>query len=98
MSGFTLPAVGATQMYGGHAFRGVMGGWGWGFGILGMLFWLALIVLVVVLVWRLLERGGRNSGPGREGGHETALEILKKRYARGEIDRDEFERMKRDLS
>jgi cytochrome c oxidase cbb3-type subunit 2 len=73
---------------------GMMGGWGWGFGMaLWWLFWIALLVLVVVAIWRLIERPGGRGG----GGEESPLEILKRRYARGEIDRDEFERRKRDL-
>lgn len=91
-----LLLVAAAQMPGGRGPQGMMGGWGWGFGILGMLFWLALVVLIVVLVWRLLDRGGRD-GIRQEVDRETPHEILEKRYARGEIDRDEFERMKRDL-
>ena len=89
-----LPSLMAAQANGPPG-PGMMGGWGWGFGILGMLFWLALFVLIVVLVWRLLERGDRGGFPRAP---ETPLEILEKRYARGEIDRDTFERMKRDLS
>lgn len=73
---------------------GMMNGWGWGFGmVLWWLFWIALLVLLVVVIWRLVEgRGGRTGGS-----EESALEILKRRYARGEIDREEFEAKKRDL-
>ena len=51
------------------------------------------------LVHGLLHQGTAhstdvNDGSGRP---ETALEILKARYARGEITREEFERIKRDL-
>ena len=95
MAASTLSLAATAQMFGGPGHQGMMDGWGWGFGILGMLFWLALLVLVVVLIWRLLD-GGRDDAR-REGERETPLEILEKRYARGEIDRDEFERMKRDL-
>jgi cytochrome c oxidase cbb3-type subunit 2 len=72
----------------------MMGGWGWGLGMMvGWLFWIAVLVLVVVAIWRLLEgRGGTSRGRD-----ESPLEILKRRYARGEIDRDEFEAKKRDL-
>ena len=71
------------------------GGWGWmGFGVIGMsLFWILVIVVVVVLaksVW----------GPGASsdrGQPKTALDILKECYARGEIDKEEFETKKRDL-
>ncbi|MDP4027459.1 MAG: SHOCT domain-containing protein [Gallionella sp.] len=59
---------------------------------LGMgLVWVALIVLVVVVV-RLAM--GSGSSARRE---RTALDMLKERYARGEIGRDEFEQKKRDM-
>ena len=62
-----------------------------GFGMLfGGLFWIALIVLVV---W-----GAASLFPGRrEGGQETALEILKRRYAAGEISAAEYQQAKKDL-
>ena len=72
------------------------GGWGYGWGLFGMifmlLFWILVLVGVVLLIrWLLLEaRGG-----GRQG--ESALEILKKRYARGEVNKEEFEAKRRDL-
>jgi putative membrane protein len=59
------------------------GGW-WIFGGLGVAaFWIAVIALIVVL---LRAGAGRPGGAG--GG--SALEVLEQRYARGEIDRDEF--------
>ena len=62
-----------------------------GFGMLFMaLFWVVLIVGAVLLVKWLMGQGGL----ARE---DSALEILKKRYARGEINKQEFEERKRDL-
>ena len=62
-----------------------------GFGMLFMaLFWVALIVGVVLVVKWLMGQGGAS----RE---DSALDILKKRYARGEINKQEFEERKRDL-
>ena len=62
-----------------------------GFGMLFMaLFWVVLIVGAVFLVKWLMRQGGL----ARE---DSALEILKKRYARGEINKQEFEELKRDL-
>lgn len=63
-----------------------------GFGIFGMLFQLALLVLVVVVVWKLVEKAW-----GTSGGEDSAVRILRERYARGEIDQEEFERRKQDL-
>jgi putative membrane protein len=80
---------------------GEFGGWGMGFGFLLMiLFWLLIVVGVVVLIrWLLLQsRAGRDLGAEERPRARTALEILQERYARGEIERDEFEQKKRDLS
>ena len=64
-------------------------GGGWGMFPLMMPFYLILLVVVVLL----LLFGRRRDGQGQE----SALDILKKRYARGEISQEEFERMKKDL-
>lgn len=65
-----------------------------GIGMVSMLlFWVLLIAaaaLVVKYVW-----GTGASSEGRQ--EKTALDILKERYARGEIEREEFEQKKRDL-
>jgi putative membrane protein len=74
-------------------------GWGGGgFGFLGMLpmlfFWLLIIAGVVLLIrWAMIGGNPRQSGPG-----ESALDILKKRYARGEIDKEEFDAKRRELA
>lgn len=69
-------------------------GWGWGgmgFGML--LFWGLLIAAIVMLV-----KCSRGSGTcGKRDRDKSALDVLKERYARGEIERDEFEQKKRDL-
>jgi len=62
-----------------------------GWWILGIIFWVALLVGIVLLVVWLVKTV---SGRGRQ---ESALDILKKRYARGEITKEEFEEKKRDL-
>jgi len=64
---------------------GMAGGFGW---VVMVLWWVVFIGGVVALV-RWLASGG---GSGR-----AALDILKERYARGEIDQEQFQRMKNDL-
>jgi putative membrane protein len=68
---------------------------GWLWMVMMGLFWVALIIAVIFLVrWLLLSTGSRGREPLRE---EPPLEILKKRYAKGEIDKQEFEEKKKDL-
>ena len=72
-------------------------GWGWGWGLLGaahMLLWWVLIILGIAVLAKWLFGAGAQYR-GAPGGN--ALEILKERYARGEIGKDEFEQKKRDL-
>ncbi len=66
-------------------------GWGMGFGWIFMIIFWALVILGVVYVVQSVTRGVGKSG------REEPLDILKKRYAKGEISREEFERMKEDL-
>jgi putative membrane protein len=83
------------QYYGwGPGMMGWGGTMGW-FGPLGMiLFWVVIILVIVLLVRgiRTSKANGREAGPA-----ETALEILKKRYARGEINKEEYLERKKDL-
>jgi putative membrane protein len=68
----------------------------WGIGAWWMaIFWVLVIIGIFFLVKWLVEQG-RMSKKTSEGG-EGALDILKKRYARGEIDKQEFEQKKKDL-
>jgi len=72
---------------------GLYGGGMWMF--FHFLFWLLVVIGVILLiVWVVRQTSGREGGRGGE----TALDILKKRYARGEISKEEYERMKDDLS
>jgi len=68
---------------------GMGGGW-FGMG----LWWLVLVAVVAVLVVALSRRGGAASGGL---GRESARDVLDRRYAAGEIGRDEYEQKKRDL-
>jgi len=75
---------------------GVMGGsgWGWFAPIFFILFWGLVIWGIVLLVRGLTEHGNSKSASGRE---DAALEILKNRYAKGDIGKEEYEEKKRDL-
>lgn len=72
-----------------------MTGWGggWGMFVLHMLLWWVLIILGIIVLARWVFGGG----PGRGSSEDRALSILRERYARGEIDKAEFDARKRDL-
>ncbi len=88
-----------AQGYGGWGMGPGMMGWGYGMGWLWMIimivFWVAVIVGIILLIrWIILSMKSTSQHGIQE---ESALDILKKRYARGEIDREEFEQRKKDL-
>ena len=76
---------------------GDMMGWGgaWGMvGLLHMVLWWVLIILGIIVLAKWVFGGG---GSRPAAGEDRALSILRERYARGEIDKSEFEARKRDL-
>ncbi len=94
---FGSPLVMGIFMMGGGMMMGPgMMGWGWAanpwWGIAGMVFGLAVLLgMVLLVIWavrQLAPAGGTGS---------RALEILKERYARGELTREQYEQMRRDL-
>ena len=68
----------------------------WGFGILHMLVLWAVVIGAFVLLVRAI-RFRPHHGFGLPPPPESALDVLKKRYAAGEIKREEFEQMRRDI-
>ena len=68
------------------------GGWGMGFGWLFMLLPLALFIILVLILVRSYD-----SDRGRMPPPKTAREILDERFAKGEIDREEYEMRRKVL-
>ena len=66
-----------------------------GFGTMGGFGWLFMVVFWGLVIWAIiaLARGGSGNEKGK-----SPLEILRERYAKGEIDQKEFEEKKKDLS
>ena len=77
--------------WGWHPMWGMWGAWGLGMLLVMLTFWVLIIVGLIALVRWLAtqERVPRT---------DTALEVLRQRYARGEINKDEFDAKRRDLS
>jgi putative membrane protein len=68
--------------------------WGnhWMFGGFMWIFWIAgLVALIFLIKWLVQQK------PGEQKPGESAVEILKKRYAKGEIDKEEYEQKRKDL-
>jgi putative membrane protein len=79
--------MGNGMMYGYH--------FGMGWMLLGVVFWIFIITCTVLLVMWIVGKSGR--GKPVEG-EDSAMEILNKRYARGEITKEQFDEMKKDIS
>jgi putative membrane protein len=79
-------------------------GWGYPMGGFGLLTWIPELIFWLILVFlfiSLFRHWGRHDGPHHhweeEHDQHSPLDILKERYAKGEIDKKQFEEMKKDL-
>ncbi len=93
------PAVALAQQtqgpsYGSHMWNG--GSHGWFLGPIMMVVLIAVAVVVVVLLIRWLGAPGHGGAPQSPPG-KTPLDILKERFAHGEIEKEEFEERRRLL-
>jgi putative membrane protein len=75
------------------------GGWGpmmhYGFGYGGMFMWIIFLIVIGLLIYFIVQaQKAKDQMPTQ---NESHLDILKRRYAKGEIAREEYERMKKDL-
>jgi putative membrane protein len=74
----------------GHHMWGAWGPWGIGMMLMMLVFWGLIIAgLVLGIRWLVTQ--------GKEPRADSPLDILKRRYARGEIDQEEYEVKRRDL-
>ena len=95
---FLQDILGQGPGYGWGMHHGPMD-WGYGmswFGnIVSLLFWIGLIVAIFFLIrWLFVSTRSKSTETTSD---DSALEILKTRYAKGEINKEEFEEKKRDL-
>ncbi|MEX1315001.1 MAG: SHOCT domain-containing protein [Desulfotignum sp.] len=76
-----------------------MGGWGhmMGYGGSGGIFmWILLIIIIAVIFYFVINRG-KTTGSLTGTEKESPSETLKKRYAKGEITKEEFDKLKKDI-
>jgi putative membrane protein len=75
---------------------GWMHGYWW---LVGLGSWIVIVLAAVLAaaIWGARKRPGRDAAEAG-GPSETPLEILRKRYARGDISREQFEQVRRELA
>jgi putative membrane protein len=80
-------------------YYGHMGGIGFGFGwIFMIIFWIAITFAIIALIRGFSGHGcWHNLGEHHKEEGNKALDILKERYAKGEITKEDFDKMKKDL-
>ena len=91
------PLIARGQDWGPWDMPMMRGGWGIVMMLMMLLFWAAIVVVIIVGIRWLMtsSRSGHQATAERE--TESALDVLKKRYARGEISKQAFEDMRRDI-
>ncbi|MBG0780962.1 MAG: SHOCT domain-containing protein [Bacteroidales bacterium] len=72
-----------------HGFGGMGFGMGW--------WWIIGIILMAAIIWAIVRSFGQSNNLNNTANQKSALDILNERYARGEIEKEEFETKKRDL-
>jgi putative membrane protein len=76
---------------------GMMGDWGL-MGGFGLIFWLVILATIIAgLVWFVRSQQGASGRYLPSEQRSASLQILEERYARGEIDREEYLQKKRDI-
>ncbi|MFZ1982296.1 MAG: SHOCT domain-containing protein [Smithella sp.] len=94
---FALLMTGCDGYYGpmmGGGWNNMMNyGYGYGFG--GMFMGILFVIIICVVAYFVIQSARAKTAGGTP--QETPLDILKKRYAKGEIAKEEYERMKKDL-
>ncbi len=74
-------------------------GFGFGMGGIFMILWWVIIIVGVVALLRWLAQGAGTHSTGHgSGSSRSPMDILKERYARGEIDEAEYQKIKRELT
>ncbi len=79
--------LGNGMMYGYH--------FGMGWMLLGFVFWIFIFICAVLLVLWIVKKGVRGKCVQ---GEDSALEILNRRYASGEITKEQYDGIKKDIS
>ncbi|MGM0643411.1 MAG: SHOCT domain-containing protein [Thermodesulfobacteriota bacterium] len=98
---FLMMMTGLLVSCAGEGYYGPQGRGGWnhmmGYGGFGGIFmWIILIVIAAVIIYFVINRS-KTTGDSENSTGESPTEILKKRYAKGEITKEEFDRVKKEI-